>query len=207
MKQDVASNRRPDHRCAESASEPLSFKALLGICALCVGTAIMLFDIALNTARGAEFAFYKTFQTPEDFLAEVFSGNVPPPETLVLDAAKQGRIRTVFGRPFPQARLRYWRDGGRTVWIFDDIGKEGYVPTTSGFVVRDGVIEHARVLIYRESRGEQVGETYFLQQLVGARADGTGLDRPVDNITGATYSVRMMQRKARTALMLDSLVE
>jgi hypothetical protein len=38
-----------------------------------------------------------------------------------------------------------------------------------------------------------------------ARASGEGLDRSVDNISGATYSVKLMQRMARTALMFDEL--
>lgn len=151
------------------------------------------------------FELFKTFQTPEAFIAEAFAGAPPPPQTLMLDAAKQSQLATVYGRSYPQARLRYWRANGRTVWIFDDIGKEGYVPTTSGFIVSGGAVERARVLIYRESRGEQVGEASFLQQLAGARASGSGIDKQVDNISGATYSVKLMQRMARTALMLDTL--
>jgi fructose-specific component phosphotransferase system IIB-like protein len=160
------------------------------------------------TAGGRGLAaidIYKTFQTPEAFLAETFGAAVPPPQTLELDDAKQAQLATVFGRRYPQARLRYWRANGRSAWIFDDIGKEGYVPTTAGFVVKGGAIDFARVLIYRESRGEQVAERSFLQQLAGARAAGAGIDRKVDNISGATYSVKMMQRMARTALTLDSL--
>ncbi len=166
---------------------------------------ILLWIVAIS---GNAFAFelYKTFQTPEAFLAEVFQGSAPPPRVLQLGGAEQQRIRGVFNREFPQRRVRYWEDDGRTVWIFDDIGKEGYVPTTCGFVIRDGAVEHLRVLVYRESRGEQVGEASFLDQIRGARARGVGLDQPVDNISGATLSVEMMQRMARTAIELDSLL-
>ncbi|MFP5306857.1 MAG: FMN-binding protein [Gammaproteobacteria bacterium] len=149
---------------------------------------------------------YKTFITREAFIAEAFGAEQPAVETLTLDSAKQSQLNPVFGRRFPQARLRYWRGAdGKTAWIFDDIGKEGYQPTTSGFVVKDGAIERARVIFYKESRGEQVGELSFLSQLLGARANGSALDRSVDNISGATYSVKMMQRMARTALLLDQL--
>ncbi|MGB0219936.1 FMN-binding protein [Sinimarinibacterium flocculans] len=148
----------------------------------------------------------KTFITREAFLAEAFGNTLPPVQSLVFDEAKQAKLTPIYGRRFPQARLRYWRgEDGRTAWIFDDIGKEGYQPTTSGFVVKDGAIEMARVLFYKESRGEQVGELSFLHQLLGARASGEGLDRSVDNISGATYSVKLMQRMARTALMFDEL--
>ncbi|NGY03410.1 FMN-binding protein [Solimonas terrae] len=124
---------------------------------------------------------------------------------LMLDAGKQSQISAVLGHPYPQARLRYWKAAGRSAWIFDDIGKEGYVPTTCGFIVSNASIEHARVLIYRESRGEQIGDPSFLRQLIGARAAGSGLDKHVDNISGATLSVNMMQRMARAALVFDSL--
>lgn len=147
-----------------------------------------------------------TFSTRETFLRGAFGATLPAPGTLVLDAAAQAQVGAVFARPFPQSRLRYWRAGGRAAWIFDDVGKEGYEPTTAGFIVRGGAIESSHVLYYRESRGAQVGDPSFLRQLAGARAAGTGLDRKIDNISGATYSVVMMQRMARTALALDALV-
>lgn len=147
-----------------------------------------------------------TFITREAFIAEAFGKEQPTVQTLDLGGDGQSQLQAVFGRQFPQARVRYWRGAdGRTAWIFDDIGKKGYQPTTSGFVVKDGAIQRARVLFYKESRGEQVGEESFLSQLAGAHANGSALDRTVDNISGATISVKMMERMARTALMLDQL--
>jgi len=170
-----------------------------------LGGALALLALPVTRVAGA-FELFKTFQTPEAFLTEAFGVTVPPASTLDLDDAKQSQLSAVYGRRYPQARLRYWRAAnGRTAWIFDDIGKEGYVPTTSGFVVQNGAVEFGRVLIYRESRGEQIAERSFLQQLVGARASGNGIDKKVDNVSGATYSVKMMQRMARTALALDAL--
>ncbi len=168
---------------------------------------VLFWVVASTLVMGSALGFelFKTFQTPEAFLAETFGASQPAPDVLTLDSGKQSAISQVFGRAFPQSRLRYWRSAGRTVWIFDDVGKEGYVPTTSGFVINNGVVEVARVLIYRESRGEQVAEPAFLHQLEGARAAGNRLDRDVDNISGATLSVKMMERMARTALELDQL--
>lgn len=142
--------------------------------------------------------FYKFNVKPEVFLDEVFGPEVPVAQTVAVGGNLAGLIR-----PLP-ARMRYWRAEGRTVWIFDEIGKDGYLPTTCAFVVRDAAIERARVLVYRESRGEQIGQPSFLQKLAGAKATGAGLDKNVDNISGATYSVKMIQRMARAALILDS---
>uniref|UniRef100_UPI004035E151 FMN-binding protein n=2 Tax=Nevskia sp. TaxID=1929292 RepID=UPI004035E151 len=149
---------------------------------------------------------WTTFQTPAAFLAEAF-GAPPAPSVLVLDAAMQAQIGTVFGRAYPQSQLRYWKANGRSAWILDDIGKQGYQITTSGFVVKDHSIDFARVLIYRESRGEQVAEGSWLKKLSGRKLAGTTLDQNVDNISGATLSVKMMQRMAATALVLDTLAK
>lgn len=172
-----------------------------------IGYVVVLALWLLTAANAYAFELYKTFQTPEAFLAEVFNGSAPPPKTLNLSQSDQNRIATVFGRSFPQTRVRYWQQGERSAWIFDDIGKEGYVPTTCGFVISNGQIEHLRVLIYRESRGEQVGEASFLNQIRGASANGKNLSQSVDNISGATLSVKMMERMARTAIELASLVQ
>ena len=172
-----------------------------------VGAVMVVLSIVIMFPRAESFELYKTFQTPEVFLNEVFSNAPPSPQVLNLSSSDQSEIQKVFGRSFPQQRVRYWTDGDRTVWIFDDIGKEGYVPTTCGFVIKDEAVAAAKVLIYRESRGEQVAEPSFLNQLTGAKAAGNKLDVDVDNITGATLSVQMMERMARTALTLDALTK
>lgn len=192
-----------DDGCHQSSGSTRRIRSRIGVVLFQV-LAIWCIAAIVTVAYG--FELYKTFQTPEAFLAEVFNGNPPEPQVLSIGPNEQNRISAVFGRQFPQSRLRYWRQGGKTAWIFDDIGKEGYVPTTCGFVIRDGVIDHLRVLIYRESRGEQVGEPSFLQKLLGAGANGTHLDRKIDSISGATLSVQMMERMARTAIELTTLV-
>lgn len=145
--------------------------------------------------------FYKFNTKPEVFLGEIFGAAVPPAQSVAV-----GGNPAALLQPLP-ARMRYWRAEGRTVWIFDEIGKAGYLPTTCAFVVREGAIEQARVLVYRESRGDQVGQPTFLQKLAGARVAGAALNKSVDNISGATYSVKMMERMARTALILDTQVQ
>lgn len=151
------------------------------------------------SAGGGIEQFYKFNIKPEIFLSEIFGPTIPPAQTVAVG----GNVAALI-QPLP-ARLRYWRADGRTVWIFDELGKVGYQPTTCAFVIKDASIERAKVLIYRESRGDQVGQPSFLQQLAGAKVAGAAIDKPVDNISGATLSVKMMQRMARTALMLDSL--
>jgi hypothetical protein len=170
------------------------------VAAAMAGPLAMLIANAAKAAGGIE-QFWKYNIKPEEYLAGVFGNDIPAPQVADSSGKDSALLQRLPGR------LRYWRKDGRTAWIFDEIGKEGYAPTTCGFVVKsDATIESASVLIYRESRGEQVGLPSFVQQFVGARAAGTGIDKPVDNVSGATYSVKMMQRMARVALALDASV-
>jgi len=101
-------------------------------------------------------------------------------------------------------RQRYWAAGNKTAWILEETGKEE--PITAGFVVQNGGIEQARVLVYRESRGAEIRSPAFLEQYQGAGlTSDERLDRSIDGISGATLSVRAMERMSRLALYFDRL--
>jgi hypothetical protein len=88
------------------------------------------------------------------------------------------------------------------VWVLEETGKEELI--TAGFVVVDGRIDHVRVLVYRESRGQEVRRGSFLKQFKDAKlAQGDRLDREIDGVVGATLSVGAMERMARLALFFD----
>jgi hypothetical protein len=142
------------------------------------------------------------YQTRDDFLRELFD-TPPQARVLWLDNSAQGKLNAVLGHPYSQARLRYWRADGKTAWILDEIGKE--YPITAAFVVKNAAIERVRVLVYRETRGMEVHYPSFLQQFVGSTLLDGRLTRSIDGISGATLSVRSMERMARAALVLDTL--
>jgi hypothetical protein len=156
--------------------------------------------LLLSTLASAD----ETILAPDDFVRESFA-TPPAPKLLWLDDEVQAKLKPIFGHLYPQARLRYWRDAGRTAWILEDIGKE--FPITAGFVVADGALEKARVLVYRESRGDEIRYPAFLKQFAGATLGGQGLHPEIDSISGATLSVWAMQRMARAALTLDPLAD
>jgi len=156
-------------------------------------------------AAGEAAAIDSVHETQDAFLAETFGAAVPAPRFLELDGNAQSQLSAVLGHNYQQARLRYWKANGKTAWVIEDKGKEGYQLTTAAFVVRNGAIDIARVLIYRESHGEEVAENSFLDKFVGAKPAGSQLDRKIDSISGATLSVLMMQRMARAAITLDAL--
>jgi FMN-binding domain len=143
----------------------------------------------------------EVYQTPEAFVAEVF-GTVPAPRVLWLTREVQAGAAAILDHPAANLRQRYWSDGAKSVWILEEIGKEELI--TAGFVIARGRIDHARVLAYRESRGQEVRDPAFLEQFAGAGlAKGDRLDRGIDGISGATLSVHAMERMSRLALYFD----
>jgi hypothetical protein len=144
-----------------------------------------------------------TYLTTDDFLHETFGAAPPKPQFLWLDDAAQARLKPIFGHAYPQARLRYWRGNGKTVWILEDIGKE--FPITAGFVIKDHAIDSARVLTYREARGDEIHYPGFLGQFSGSHLRDDKLEPGIDGISGATLSVDAMRRMARAALTVDPL--
>jgi len=141
--------------------------------------------------------------TAEAFLADAFAGSPPAPTLLWYDAARRPVVAEILGHPPAAARVRLWHAAGRCAVVLEEVAHT--LPITAGFVVREGRIENARVLVYRESRGGAVRRPEWLADLVGRRLDpARELDGPLDGLTGATLSVRAMERMARLALYLGA---
>jgi hypothetical protein len=161
---------------------------------------LLLASLALTSAQAA------VYQEPSDFVSESFQGNPPAPKVLWLNQSLRDQVAQVLGHPPNGMRMRYWQDATRTVWVMDEIGKE--LPITTGIVVSKGSIERLRVLVFRESRGWEVRHDFFTEQFHGVEMTGDGnLDKHIDGISGATLSVRAVQKLARVALMLDPVVQ
>jgi len=141
------------------------------------------------------------YQSQQDFLQEVFAGDPPPAAVLWLRDGIRATSTEILGHPYPGLRIRYWMRDDRSAWILEEIGKER--PITVGLVVNDRGMELVRVLAFRESRGWEVRYPFFTDQFRGiGLTDETQLDRPVDGISGATLSVRALEKLARLALYL-----
>jgi hypothetical protein len=145
----------------------------------------------------------EVYLAPDAFLAQVFGGGAPKASTLWLTAPLAADATRILGHPPRQLRQRYWMSGDRSAWILEEIGKEEFI--TAGFVVQAGRMDHARVLVYRESRGGEVRYPAFLKQFVGVTLGvEQQLSARIDNIAGATLSVSSMSRMARLALYFDA---
>lgn len=157
----------------------------------------------LALALAATAARAEVYQEPGAFVAEVF-GPTPAPKVLWLTNDLQTQAAAILGHPPVQLRQRYWSEGERSVWILEETGKEELI--TAGFVIVGGRIDHVRVLVYRESRGQEVRQSSFLRQFKEAKlAGGNRLDRDIDGIVGATLSVAALERMARLALFFDRI--
>ena len=144
------------------------------------------------------------YQTPNAFLAEAFT-TLPAPELLDVTPAMRADIERILAHPYRAQRVRYWREGTRTAWILEEIGK--YRPITVGLIVENGALATLRVLIYRESHGWEVRHDFFTAQFKGMTlTENNRLSDRVDGISGATLSVNALQNLARLALYFDKAI-
>ncbi len=166
---------------------------------LCMALLLALMPFAGVSAKGV-------YQKPGDFVSESFGTTAGKPQRLSLAGDLAAQIKAILGHAYPRSRLRYWRGGRKTVWILDEIGKEK--PITVGVVVDDGKIERVKILAFRESRGGEVRFPSFVRQYQHAALTGKEykLDKSIDGITGATLSVRAVNKLARLALLLHRTV-
>jgi uncharacterized protein with FMN-binding domain len=160
---------------------------------------ILAFLILLSAAANAMAD--GSYQSSEDFLEEVFAGSPPAPGFIWLKGDVKEKTGEILGHSYPGIRIRYWGKDKRTAWILEEVGKTQ--PITAGLVVDGNGLESIRVLAFRESRGWEVRYPFFTDQFSGIRLTvANELDRHIDGISGATLSVRALQKLARLALYL-----
>src|SRR3569623_3676934 len=141
------------------------------------------------------------YQDPADFVSDSFAGMAPAPQALWITADMQRLVEPILGHPYGALRVRYWERDGRTDWVLEETGKEQ--PITAGLVVDHDHIADMKVLIFRETRGDEVRHPFFTDHFTGAGLTGQNqIDRPIDGVSGATLSTRALIQLARHALLL-----
>lgn len=160
----------------------------------------LLFMLVVLTLTASNMAFSKgVYQTGPDFIAEHFSPLIPQPKSLWLTPQLKKTAREIVGHQIRGMRVRYWQNGSKTLWIMEEIGKE--LPITIGVIVVKGHIEQLKILAFRESRGWEVRYSAFTDQYQNATiTPDYKLDQSIDGITGATLSVRAVNKAAALAL-------
>ncbi len=146
------------------------------------------------------------YQEPTDFIEQVFENKPPKAKVLWLDKDLKKQITEILDHKYNALRIRYWQQDKRTAWVLEEIGKEKLI--TTGIVINNQKIEQVKVLVFRESRGWEVRHDFFTDQFKQAGIEENNrLDKTIDNISGATLSVRAIRKLATIALLLDSQVQ
>lgn len=160
-------------------------------------TVCILFCLALPATAPAG----TVYQEPQEFITESFAGHRPKPASVWIVGEHKAAVRRIMGHDPDALRVRYWGSGQRTAWILEETGKAH--PITVGVVIHRDRLERLKVLVFRESRGDEVRYPFFTDQFRGRRLTGDGrLDREINGISGATLSVRALKKVARLALYL-----
>jgi hypothetical protein len=160
----------------------------------------LLFAVLVPLAAAEDYL------STDEFLSQVFGSSVPAAEKMWISAEQRQVAVNSIGLGRPPIRVHYWREGKRSAWILQEVGKEK--PITIGVGLNAGQVETVRILAFRESRGWEVKYPYFTEQFSGATADENNrLDRRIDGITGATLSVNAVQKVVRWAVYLDRGLE
>ncbi len=159
--------------------------------------AALLFVVTLTLSNGT---FAKgVYQTGPEFIAEVFGNDTPKAKSLLLTPQLKETASQIMNRQVRGLRMRYWQSDSNTAWIMEEIGKE--LPITIGVVIRENQIVQIKILAFRESRGWEVRYPAFTKQYQGVKiTTELALDKHIDGITGATLSVRAVNKVATLAL-------
>jgi hypothetical protein len=167
---------------------------------------IKLFFVLLFLFLFANDLFAKgVYQTSDEFLQSVFTQSIPKTKMLWMTGKVKKTATRILGERPGQLRVRYWRVDNKTAWILEAIGKEKLI--TVGFVIEDNKLQLVNVLTFRESRGWEVKESFFLEQFDQAQLNSNlQLDRSIDGISGATLSVRVLRKLSRLALFYHQSV-
>lgn len=143
-----------------------------------------------------------TYQEPQNFVAEVFDQHPPEPSVVWIKGELRTQIESILQHSYSAKRVRYWRHNQRSTWILEEVGKKK--PITVGIVIDDAKIAQLKVLVFRETRGWEVRYPFFTEQFNQLfLTQDNQLSDPVDGISGATLSVRALDKLARIALLLD----
>jgi len=165
-----------------------------------VTTVSLLVGLAVVLLLPDNAAFARgVYQEPNAFVQEAFNGQPPAARTLWLTSDVRPVAEKILSHKPTTRRVRYWASGQRSVWILDEIGKDQ--PITVGIIVNQGKLEKIKILVFRESRGDEVRYPSFTDQFTQASlTDEYHLDQTVDGISGATLSVRAVKKLSRLAL-------
>ena len=151
-------------------------------------------------------AWSEQYQSQDDFLQEAFSAPPPKPELLWISKPLKKQVSEILQHKPGFLRTRYWRKDTSSVWILKEIGKTE--PITVGVIIENNKISKVKVLAFHESRGWEVKHDFFTDQFKeNVLTSDLKLQNSVDGISGATLSVRALDKIARLALLFNKHIQ
>lgn len=162
---------------------------------------LKLIFISLILVTGNGYA-KGTYQAPAEFVSDAFSQQ-PEPQVIWIKGTVREQVESILQHKNLSKRIRYWKQEKRSVWVLEEIGKKK--PITVGIIIDDNKITLLKVLVFRETRGWEVRYPFFTQQFnkLTLNSDNT-LSEIIDGVSGATLSVRALEKLARIALLLNN---
>ena len=162
---------------------------------------LFVFNLLFSFSASSE----DVFLSKENFLKIAFEDDVPRRKGLRFKGEVKETAQKIMGSNYKKIRIKYWRQGEKTAWILEKIGKVKLI--TAGFIIESCRISSIHVLVYRETHGWEVKYPSFRDQFVGANmVGGSKLNKRIDGIAGATMSVNSMTKMAKLALTMHDLV-
>ncbi|HEX6536700.1 MAG TPA: FMN-binding protein [Gemmatimonadaceae bacterium] len=180
----------------------------LALCFALLALLALLALVAAPAARGQEVLL-----TPAQALREIFpDGARTSVDRKRLTPGARDSLERSLGRRILEDEVDVTRvfDAAGTLLgyavVTEEIGK--YRPITFMVGVTPGLaVKDVVVMVYRESRGGDVKRRRFLDQYRGKTAkDPIDADRDIINISGATISVRSMNRGVKRVLAELTLI-
>ncbi len=114
--------------------------------------------------------------------------------------------RHIDAKSYPYLEVRADHDILGTIFLLDVIGQAQPI-TFAVAVSKDGVVQDVRVMIYRESHGDEIEDRRFRKQFVSKTLkDPITLGKDIDAITGATISSRSEAFAVRKSLALSEFL-
>ncbi|MFW2440825.1 MAG: FMN-binding protein [Arenicellales bacterium] len=145
------------------------------------------------------------YYSNDEFLRQAFNSGIPEVRIVWLKGTLKTDVSKALGHDYPALRVRYWLKDHRSAWILDEVGRDK--PITTGFIIQDHQLVSVKVLVFRESRGDEIRFPSFTGQFSGVALNNKHqLNHRIDGISGATLSVNAVRKLAAVALLLSDHV-
>jgi len=172
----------------------------------CFMVALLCFFPAWWATADEEEYVERVFLTKKQALKLAFPGirKFKRNKVWLTDSQKKAVVET-YGDKFEKSRLTFFealREDGTMAGVMtigNEIGRS-YLITFMVVINADGTVKDVEIMVYREPHGWEVRFETFMSQFFGRDASDPFND--INNITGATLSVRSMTRGVKKAVSL-----